>query len=88
MNHENDGFDPKKIIYIRFDKNDDWIPDNEMLAWLESFVNSMNDDYIPFGEPSLLEELEYLDQTVTGDHHPEALKMIMDAHNKFKEGSA
>ena len=34
------------------------------------------------GDPTEIAELEYLDTLVTGDHHPEALDMIMSAYRK------
>lgn len=80
-------FDPKKIVYIHLGKSDK-TDDSEILAWLAEIINKMNDSYIlsdgAIGELTDLQELEYLDNTVTGDEHPDALDMIMSSYNKFK----
>lgn len=86
---ENEKIPQGKIIYIRFD-NGNMNLDPESIKWLERFIDGMADETIRFenlsdSEPSEMEELEYLDSTVTGDHHPEVLAMIMDAYNKHCE---
>lgn len=90
---EDQGSDPKRIIFIQVNK--DQVPDAEMMAWLESFMNqvyldsfSMSFDESPAqGDPSPMEEIEYIDSIVSGDHIPEAFDMIMNAFYKH-EGKA
>lgn len=83
----------RKVIFIRLDSNDKSLdPDPEILAWLERFIRQAENETINFndldhGEPSEIEQLEYLDGTISGDHHPEALAAIMDAYRKHQEGS-
>ena len=82
-------FQPK-IIYIRMDQPENPEIDPEMMKWLASFVERMGAESFTFEnfnaiEPSELDELEYIDSTVQGDDHPEALKMIMDAYYKHQE---
>jgi hypothetical protein len=85
MDHEdNIGPNAGKVFYVHFDQNDNWKPDPETLAWLEAFVRTMGDDSIYFGDPTEMQELEYMDSTVIGDHHPEAFNMIMDAFYKHE----
>lgn len=81
--------DPRRIVFIRWEQ-DSKKPDPELMAWLEGFISHLEEQGLLDGgwmendpqEPSEIEQLEYLDSTVSGDHHPEALGWIMDAYNK------
>ena len=88
---------PRNIIRIDFkhrqhDKSKpDMDSDADMLAWLHVFISDMLDGPIDLrtfhltedhSDPTEMQELEYLDSTVTGDEHPDTLQMIMDAYKK------
>lgn len=87
---EEQGNDPRRIVFIQLNK--DHVPDAEMMAWLENFMNqvfldsfSMSFDNIEaHGDPSPMEEIEYIDSIVSGDHIPEAYDMIMNAFYKHE----
>lgn len=88
----NNEIDPRRIVFFSWDKNVQ--PDPELMAWLESFMAQLEDEGLLPGdwrsddeqEPSEIEQLEYLDSTVTGDHHPEALGWIMAAYDRYQNG--
>lgn len=84
MDHDDIGRNDGKVFYVHFNQHTDWKPDPETLAWIEAFMQSMGNDSIYFGDPTEIQELEYIDSTVTGDHHPEAFNMIMDAFYKHE----
>lgn len=75
---------PSRVIYIKMDQPNQ---DNEITAWLEQIISKLHatlDDFPEDGEPTLMQELDYLDSTVTGDEHPQALEWIMSAFHKHK----
>ena len=93
--------DRKKVLFIRMDGSPIGSnPDPELMAWLAAFVDRLAEDafenfttsvYVNpnpehTGEPTEMQELEYLDGTVEGEDHPGALDMIMSAYRKHLEG--
>jgi hypothetical protein len=82
MSKSNDNNKPSRVIYIKMDQPSQ---DNEITAWLEQIISKLHatlDDVDDSGEPTLMQELDYLDSTVTGDEHPQALEWIMSAFHK------
>lgn len=85
--------DPHRIFFIRWNKDSrtSGQPDPELMKWLEGFISQLESDGLLSSnwpnaedqqEPNELEQLEYMDSTVVGDEHPEALAWIMNAYNK------
>lgn len=88
-----DNADPRRIFFIRWDKDTrtPGQPDPELMKWLEGFISQLESEGLLSSnwsdtdqqEPGELEQLEYMDSTVVGDEHPEALGWIIHAYNKY-----
>lgn len=78
--------DPRKAIYIHIPDISPSDLDPAMMKWLSEFISQLDDEILDFsnGDPTPLQELEFLDGMVQGDEHPDALKMIMDAYTKHQ----
>ena len=61
---------------------------HEVLQWLQDFLSQ--NEHLFFiedgtGEPSELEEMEFLDSLVQGDNHPETFNLIMNTYKKIRD---